>query len=257
MNSVSIDNVISKIIRDTRLPDSSYVTDMYEWIPEAMRLLKTQAPMIPMAYPVKINFHVGHLPCGVLDIEAVEYCGKRLRYYKGVRTPDRIKGNTLPENQPFQTVFTTNMINGTPNPDSTLTPPTETHETAKYDLYMDHIRTTFPDGEVIIYANVMAHDSRGLPLIPDHADYKEAIYWYVRSKLIQSGYSDPMYGNRDEPAWQRFELHASRAIGDIRYPSVDEKEAQLAAHVRFVPPVDYYDSFFNTHHGEGLIGGDL
>jgi predicted lipoprotein len=256
--SVSIDRVIAKIIRDTRIQDTSYISDFYEWIPEAMELMHTNAPLIPDAVPVKINFHVGKLPCGLIYIKAIEYQGKRLGYYNGVRklgAPGTVASNNPIDEAPFESkIIAATTVNGNVVIDSTLVPPTTIHSTAQYQIYLDHIATTFSDGEVLVHCERMAMDDRGLPLIPDHPDYKEAIYWFVRTKMIQAGYDDPMYHSDDRMPHSRWEQHAARAISDITYPTPDEKEAQLAMQVRFVPPTDYWSSFFNSTLGEGPIG---
>lgn len=253
--SVSIDNVIAKILRDTRVVDSSYISDFHEWIPEAMALMNTKAPLVPQVASVKINFHIGKLPCGLIHIEAIEYQGRRLRYHNGVRKLGSYTASTTSEDAPFETkVISRETVNGNMVIDTDLVPPATEHPTAGYQIYLDHIATTFPDGVVKVYFKSMAMDSRGLPLIPDHQDYKEALYWFVRTKMIQSGFEDPMYRNDDRAAYERWEKHAARAISDIHYPTPDEKEAQLAMHVRFIPPVDYYESFFNSTQGEGALG---
>lgn len=255
--SISIDAVIGKILRDTRMQDSSYIADFYEWIPEAMALMNTKAELIPACVTIPINFHMGKLPCGLIHIEAVEYQGRRLRYHNGVRKLGSSgTSRTIVDNAPFESkIIAAAAPSGDGHViDSTLVAPKIEHPSAGYQIHLDHIATTFPDGEVKLHFKTMAMDARGLPLIPDHADYKEALYWYVRTKMIQSGYEDPSYGRDDRLALERWEKHATRAISDIHYPSVDEKEAQLAMHVRFVPPVDYYESFFNSTLGEGPIG---
>lgn len=253
--SISIDGVIGKILRDTRIQDSSYVSDFYEWIPEAMSLMRTQQELVSRCAPIKVNFHVGRLPCGLIHVDAVEYKGRRLRWHNGVRLITDT--TTITYNQVYQSWITLDKAPSDPNStvlSSTLAPPSACHDFHGYKLELDHIKTTFADGEVIVYYKTTAVDDRGLPLIIDHADYKEAIYWYVRMKLIQSGYDDPMYGNDDRVCEARWEKYAARAISDITYPSVDQKEAQRAMHVRFVPPTDYYESFFNSKLSEGPIG---
>lgn len=257
-NSISIDRVIAKILRDTRIQDSSYVADFYEWIPEAMALLKTNAPLVPACIPITINYHMGKLPCGLIYIDAVEYQGKRMRYYNGVRKLGSVPTQpTVAQDAPFMSkiIAETNVGTGNVVIDSTIVPlPPYYHQKEQYQLHMGHISTTFADGEVILHCHRAATDERGLPLVPDHPDYKEALYYFVRTKLIQSGYEDPVYGRDDRMCYQRWEQHATRAISDITYPTPDEKEAQLALFVRFVPPTDYYESYFNSTLGEGPIG---
>lgn len=253
MVSSSIDNLIAKIIRDTRIPDSSYLADMYEWIPEAMRLLKTMVEMPVTPQKVTITNHMAKLPCGLIELLAVEYQGQRLRYYNGIRPGGSLTLFSTRENIGFTYYPTFKDMPSGPVLDLQLVMAAAAHPTAGYQVHMDYISTTFESGEVTLYFRQAPVDSRGLPLIPDNPDYKEAIYWWVREKLIQSGWTDPVYGHDDRMADQRWEKHAARAISDITYPSVDQKEAQLAMSVRFVPPTDYYESFFNSSMGEPTL----
>lgn len=255
MLSTSIDNTIAKIIRDTRVVDSSYLADMYEWIPEAMRLMKTMVEMPVTGEEIVIDNYKGHLPCGLIDFIAVEYQGSRLRYYTGIRpgstTPlfvdDSSTGFTAYptfSNMPAGDVLDIQYV-------ANLSP----HPSAGYQLSMDWITTNFKQGVVKVYFRKAPTDKKGLPLIPDHPDYKEAIYWWVRAKMIQAGYLDQVYGRDDRIPTERWELYAARAISDITYPTPDQKEAQLAMSVRFIPPTDYWSSFFNTEDNEPIYGG--
>lgn len=260
MISTSIDNTIAKIIRDTRITDSSYLADMYEWIPEAMRLLKTNVEMKVTPKVLKVDNYLAKLPCGLIDLLAVSYQGQRLRYYTGIRPG----GSIIPEQIGDKaSIFTASIFTAYPTFNSmpsgdvldlqyVATLPES--GTEGYQLHMDYISTSFAKGEITIYFKEAPTDARGLPLIPDHPDYREAIYWFTRTKLIQAGYNDIVYGHDDRIAFERFEMYAARAIADITYPSVDQKEAQIAMGVRFIPPVDYYDSFFNTELTEPAYG---
>lgn len=242
------------MIRDMRITDSTYFTDMYEWIPEAMRLLNTQAELIPNFKRLLVENHQAGLPCGIIDLEAVEYQGTRLGYYTGVKHVSQINRVTVPGQAAFTTVPVLSEMPSGNVLDMGLIQQLPVNTKEGYQVHIDQISTTFATGWITIYFKEMKHDDRGLPLVPDQQDYKEALYWYNRAKIIQSGYKDPMYGNDDRHAWERFELHAARAISAITYPHVDQKEAQLNMSVRFVPPVDYYDSFFNSVNGEPLYG---
>lgn len=254
MTSVSIDRIIAKVIRDSRIADSTYFADMYEWIPEAMRLLNTQAEMRPTFQTLWVENHQVQAPCGVIDLEAIEYRGTRLGYYSGIKHVSRLGLTPAPTSNTFTTtIVTTPMPSGNVlDTDLVQQLPVNTQE--GYQFHIDQISTTFESGWITVYFKEMLHDDRGLPLIPDHQDYKEAIYWYIITKLIQSGYDHVMFHHDDRKAWERFELHAARAISNITYPSVDQKEAQLNMSVRFIPPVDYYDSFFNASKQEPLYG---
>jgi len=250
MQSTNIDLMIAKLIRDLRIADSSYLADFHEWIVEGMGLLRTRMESQPTYMKVKIEYHLGHLPCGLIDLEAVEYCGTRLRHYAGIRAPEMLPTSPGIDTNVWTTETTETEMPSGPVQDLQVVKQMEFNNDERYRVHLGHIQTTFADGEVILYYRKYVTDDRGLPLIPDHADYKEALYWWVRAKLIQSGYDDPVYGHDDRLAIERFEKHGARAIGAITYPSVDEKEVQVDGQVHFIPPEDYYDSFFNTKQKE-------
>lgn len=249
--SVSIHNVIAKILRDTRLHDSSYVPDLIEWIPEAMRLMQTNYELQPAVCTIKISDNRGKMPCGLIYLEAVTYLGRRLASYSGISVKNGMRQVQYAPDA-FVTAFKMNEEAVGPAVDASLIPASSANAWTDhgYQIRMDYIYTTFETGEITVYFLKPPTDDQGLPLIPDQQDYKEAVYWYVRAKLIQAGYKDRAYGNDDRLAWERFELHASRAMSDISYPTVDQKQAQLEMQVRFIPPVDYWESMFSNPGAE-------
>ncbi len=84
--SVSLKSVIGNVIRNTRLHDLSYINSMKEWIPEAMGMMKTRASLKLVYEDLNVKFHKAKLPCGLTDVIAVEYNGKRMHWYNGDRT---------------------------------------------------------------------------------------------------------------------------------------------------------------------------
>lgn len=83
--SVSIKDVIGRVLRGTRVQDSSYINDMSEWIPEAMGYMRTKHSLRMLYKDVDIEFFKGRLPCCLQSILAVSYKCKRLRHYNGFR----------------------------------------------------------------------------------------------------------------------------------------------------------------------------
>lgn len=264
--TTSINEVIGRVIRNTRLQDSSYIQDMFEWIPEAMGQLKTNMTLSRQFEDVEISFHKGKLPCGLYHLDAVEYKGRRLPYSstrKNYLTGQYI--NDKNGSTQASTVDTfTSTIQGNPNPvtnENTMwnplfvqdNPPVitdqeDTHNTDWYQTEMDWITTSFPDGMVRIHFLQQPMDSTGMPLIPDNENYKEALYCYVRAKMIGAGFQDPVY--KEEQLMQRFETYGRRAINQITYPSPEQKEQQLKTMLRFIPPANYYENFFRVDKHE-------
>jgi len=269
-NSVSINEVIARIVRNTRLQDSSYITDFQEWIPEAMEYMKTSYDLKPTFKDVQIIFHKGKLPCDLVWLEAVEYEGQRIGTsgtVKNYKTGHNIPGNSTDLDNlttfsslilpvPDNTYFDENNLFWS----STVQPTTVAgHLDANgcrqpstfYDIELGYITTSFADGYVRLHYKARPVDGDGLPLIPDNNNYKEAIYYYVRAKMIGTGYPDKVYNEQD--LMQRFETYARRAINEITYPTPDEREQEMKTFVRFIPPANYWENFFRVDNSEPSI----
>lgn len=264
-----IDEVISRIVRNTRLQDSSFIEDFNEWIPEAMAKLQTTFSLSPVSKPVRINFHKGRMPCDLEELLAVEYNGTRLPYSstaKNYATGHRINAlNPAADTTPvFQSVITaasndTNVNQNNLMWSSTQEPIDKLTAVSSYDIHPSHWFSTEPgwlttsiiDGTVVLHYKGIPTDENGLPLIPDNENYKEAIYLYVRARMIGAGYEDKVY--KEEQLMERFELIGRRAINEITYPTPDMKEQQLKTQVRFIPPENYYENFFRVDNHEPML----
>lgn len=265
--SCSINEVIARIIRNTRVYDSSYVIDFKEWIPEAMGKMKTKFDLSPRFEDVNIVFHKGRLPCDLDHISAVEYNGTRLgttdsvKHYKTGHNLGDVNNsaNDIPlfksiiEVAPNQAYYDENNLmyvsDIQPLVDKLATPEDcDQHPSDWYKIEMDYILTSFADGDVRIHYMAMPTDDEGLPLIPDNEDYKQAIYYYTRAMMVGAGYDDKVF--KYDELMQRFEVHARRAINQITYPSPDQREQQIKTQVRFIPPANYWENFFRVDSPE-------
>ena len=258
--STSIKEVIGRIIRNTRLQDSSYIDDIVEWIPEAMGYMRTRQQMHVTYQDITVEFHKAKMPCGLVALGAVEHSpGYRMMYSNSTRAIEvaRFQQTNNAANIP---VFMTEVA--TPNHapftgpqnyiwKTTLTAaqslPFSNHY---YTVEMGYINTSMCDGQIRAHFTTTMLDEDGYPLIPDNEDYKEALYYYVRAKMFGAGFKDPAYSEVE--LMRRYEMYAVRAVGQIRYPSVDQVQAKIEAHTRFVPPPNYWESFFANPGPERL-----
>ncbi len=258
--TTSIKEVIARVIRNTRLQDSSYLVDMNEWIPEAMGYMKTKVALVSKYEDVKIHFHKGRLPCGLQTLKAVQYGHCRLNYFKGARSADSqdCAPNTSPSVYPGipqegTTTFGTHLVTRPAVDEGVDVSFYETelqkvnmlefHGEHWYYTELDYINTSFECGTVRLHFVSIPLDNEGMPLIPDDELYKEALYWYVRAKMIGTGYEDRSFN--EATCMERFESYASRAMSRIRYPSVDEQQGKIARMTRLIMPMDYWSTFFN------------
>lgn len=250
--SCSIDEVIGRVIRNTRVQDTAFIIDMHEWIPEAMDAMNTEMQYSPDFVDVEIKFHKGKLPCGLVSIDAVEYNGMRLAYGNSVKniqtghTPPEPAGISAFISLPAKTKLPDGNYTYTTDFVSVMNLPVCTN--AYYQIEMDRILTSFENGCARIHFQKTPTDKSGLPMIPDNQNYKEAIYWYVRGKMIEAGFNDKF---KWETCNAKFEFHAGRAVTEIDYPSPDQMEMRINSLVRFIPPSGYFENFFGVTRSEG------
>lgn len=209
--------VIGRIIRNTRIQDTSYIVDMSEWIGEVVGFLKTKMALTPKSKCIEVCFHTGHFPTGLHTLTGV--------YHNGHRIPMRGKGCG-----------------------------------DWYDVIPGGLQTSICDGTIEIHYLALPMDDEEFPLIPDDEDYKQAIYWYVRFMMIGAGYEDKVFTAIQ--CNDKFELHAARAKGKIRYPSVEMMTDRIPSITRYLPAS--FNRFFGLSDpsdcgdsGSGLFGSDF
>lgn len=239
----SIKTVIASVIRNTRVQDSSFIQDMNEWIPEAMELLETTYQMEQRFADISIEFHKGKLPCDLDSILAVETCGRRLQYSPNI-------GHGRPQKQGDGFYSETDQSKLTEDEKVFHSAVRSFHSYTDacalpvfyemfYTSYMGYITVSFPEGKVRVHYLGVPVDEEGFPMIPDNGNYKQALYYYVRAKMIGAGYKDTVY--RESELMQRFETYANRAINEITYPSIDVMERRRRALNNFILPNNYWN----------------
>lgn len=249
--SSPLEQVIGRVFRNTRAQDASYAEDMNEWIPEAMGYMKTRIALVKRWQDVNVRYHKGRLPCGLVDLLAVQWGNCRLPYLRSdiaasVLGPSTSTSPSVYPNIPLRgtTPFGTHLVSRDTEDEGV---PVRFFETdleslellpnaqgAWYYTELDYINTSFADDCVRIFYKGIPVDSKGFPLIPDDEYYKEAIYWYCRAKMIGCGYEDKVF--TEAVCMDRFETNASRAMSRITRPTVDEQEAQIKDITRFILP---------------------
>lgn len=260
--TTSVQEVIARVIRNTRLQDGSYLVDMNEWIPEAMGYMKTKVAMVGRYQDIVIKYHKGRLPCGCNTLNAIQYGNCRLSYFRGAKTADSQLCPPITESAdsvypgiPVDgvTTFGSHIVKRGAEDDGITVSYYETnlavvndmpfHGEHWYYTELDHINTSFESGTIRTFFMSIPLDDDGMPMIPDDELYKEALYWYVRSKMIGAGFTDKQF--TEQTCYDRFQSYAEKAMSRIRYPSVDQQAGKVARMTRLVMPVDYWSSFFN------------
>lgn len=93
-----------------------------------------------------------------------------------------------------------------------------------YDVNPPYIRTSFESGTIDLFYRSYEMDEEGFLLIPDVAEYREALVWNVLKNLILEGYKlkDPRIDFVfAEEMWEKYK-HSAK--GKVRRFSRDERE---------------------------------
>jgi hypothetical protein len=248
--------VIGDVIRNTRIQDSSWISDTHEWIYQAMAQMETEFSLESKWEVLKVRFHKQKLPCGLQDIDAVEYLGSRLKENKPSRPASK---QTSVGSKVNLNMWETSINKIEPVTDhklyNTVLTNVEQLPLNLKDYYyteLGFINTSFEEGEVTVYFKAIPVDADDMPLIPDNVNYRLALYWYCRAMMIGAGYDDRQF--TFEYCMQMFEKqYAPRALAEIRLPSPEQMEHRVDNFQRFIPHAGYYESFFQTDQPERFI----
>lgn len=250
--TTSIKPVIGKILRDTKLTDMTYADDIIEWVGEAMERMLIRYRLGKTHKKLEITNHSHKLPCELVTLDAVFYKGMRLR--KGTSSVDvRVTSWDAVKNE-LDTYFIS---------DPTVTPEnvnTQNYSLVRgedikyqqvplstsdfYTLKYDYIETSFTEGDVIICYTKRPVDEFGYPMIPDLQEARDAIFWYVCSKLVFTGYKLPDPVATFEFCDDKATTFFRKAKNIIKTQSEDEKESMVQVLNNLIPPAHYYETFF-------------
>lgn len=246
-NTVSIKRVIAKLVRNTRITDSSYLQDCLEWIPEAIDMLMTPYQLVASYSCLPVTCYSAKLPCGLVSIEGVGYMGNRLR--RSQSQSDVRYNPILDTSSATPTMFQTdtgttiyNRLNDRID-GSDLKPVPSNSSDAYYKLSMDIIQLSFESGNVDLYYMKRPCDEDGFPLVPANQNYQEAIYWYLLMKMCEAGFEHNLFDWKH--CWSMWEqVYAPRAIAECKQLDVDGMETLYRSMVRLIPSQSFYTDFF-------------
>ncbi len=241
-NKVSIKEVVGRVLRATRVQDSSYIPDIIRWISDASGLMRTKWALEYNFSDEQIHNYRVEFPCGLVRLMAVEYEKKRLRQKNTSRSP-------MVHDRPGEAVGTSMWVSGmeaytSPNGNTAYRPtdfPVEFHPRIWYtEDGPGAILVSIQEGSVRLHYRSIPHDKDGWPLIPDVPKYLEALYWYARTKMIESGWQDPvMDWQTCNSMWEDYRNQGKNAIS---YPSTNRME-EVADMYTLIPPQAYFSSF--------------
>lgn len=241
--------VISRIFRNIKGVEADYKDEITEWIAEAVVKMKTKYSLELKCKPLMIQFHQAKINFPGDTLCCITHRGGLLNYYPGQalngnRTGARDKDfirllfqSRVPiystTGDPIQSLddyeggnpFPRDIIEG-------LNGVVPLHD-AWYRLNYTTLQTSFECGPVEVYYMGLPLDEDNFLMIPDVEEFHEAVYWYVRMKLIEAGFEDKVFNHTMAQAeWWK---HSGMAISQITYPTPSQVEEQVARHLNLFP----------------------
>jgi len=271
----SVKEVLQRIVRNSghKIP-GAYRDDMLEWIPEGIeeiggfpdnKYIIQSTPSLDCSGALYTKNHVVDLPCGLVEIVAVEDAqGRRVRYGSDQTNvaSQSTRYHSGTHNNPLGDIRTTNFGMDAMQVGVMGTTPTNTavawdgSDILKkplgrlidyYVIQEDTLQTAEEEAFVKIHYWARPTDKDGFYKFPDNGDYKSALYWYVMKMLLGAGYEDKIFKGIQgiQYADQQFQHYAGKALGQLRMPDVDKHERlRTSFSERMIAPRYAYDDFF-------------
>lgn len=161
MNTVSAEAFIINIEKTFGWNDGARRNDIVMFLGEIIQAIKCYLPMDKVWETIIIKDGRGRLPCHLNNLIKVVDSGN---------------------NQLFQTTYAEAY-------DTSTTYPID----GGYALNPGYIIAPFNKGTVKVFYSKIPRDSKGLPLIIDDFDYKEACKWGVLSMILSNGEKHPVF----------------------------------------------------------------
>lgn len=227
-NYRSVYHVIESLYRDEGYTQHFNISDLVEWVAEAMALIGAtlayknkvtgQDELTPT---IKIENYRGELPCDLHRVIQVrEYCNQ---------TPMRCTTDTFHKGYKDDRQY-----NFAGNSDLT------------YQLNDNYIFTSFEEGEVEM--SYLAHpiDEKGYPMVPDEVKYIRAIKSYMRHKIDHRMWRQGLVTDKIKTdSEQEWYLDCKAADVEAKLRGFDFMESLKNQWLRLIPKT--------LNHGEGFV----
>lgn len=209
--AVSSKAVIAKVYRDLGLTHSGWINDAFEWIGDALEIIGHSVGYVKQNIRHDVSEYKAKLKCNVASIDGVQYNGGKLY------------PNDAVNNFNFRDMAT----NGN-----------------WYTLNPNYIQTSFKKGTIYIFANTIAVDDQGYPLVPDAPLHKEAVKWYILMMLLAKGYKHPVFNYED--AEKRWISYYPQAQNEGSFPDITQYDSFRRDWTALIPDQTPSSTFFNN-----------
>jgi len=227
-NLVSCNVILNKVFRDlgfTFSQETDYLTDMVEWIGEALEGIGSSELEIKTKQGTVKDNRVC-LPDDLFYLTMVTYNGQLL--------PSSIQIYDY-GNQAFDDML---EVNG---------------------LYTHHIsggwlKTNVPEGDTIFFHyKGFPIDENGYPKIPDVFSFKEAIFWYIIYKMFMRGFEHPNKQINFNMVYQQWLKYCSQAEAESKLMDLPKMDTFKNKWVRLIPNIHPLENYNTDSNPEDIL----
>lgn len=241
-NKISIKNIVSKVYRDLQFETEKDFLDIIEWAVEALRFIGAYEQFEEAIECLEICNYRAPIPCNVVSI--LEVGNKGLQLSKGTsnRMPEK-HSNTV--HFPGIKSFAEKKLDSLPVKIGRMYNLHNSDET--FIIENGWIKTSFKEGDLHIRYNSMPVDEEGIPLIPDHESYREALFWYISCKYFyREAIKEERYWKFYKDAEFKWQWYCGQAGAEAMKPDVFIMENIKRNFLSILPKVNSYKEFFDN-----------
>lgn len=291
---VSSKAVIAKVIADLDLKeDEIKITDVREWIGEAMEKIGAIQQLEHKVENIPVIGYQAKLPCDLYRLNQVAFsfensCGwlpmRKVTNSFGVYTkcdkcdPNMIIGDNalIPLVKNLYNLIddrsALDIINSDPNVKKTLSAlvnqytipsvngrlivgnPASLNGSLQYSTKPGYITVNVPCGWVKISYHAIITDEDSMPMIPDLPSYKEALMYYIGTKILYAKWIKGQLSNEIYYSIKRsWNFYRKQAYAEAMMPGPDEIESIKNDWHKLYTEFDDHDTFFATTGDEQII----
>ena len=229
--------VISKVFRDFGVQDNDWINDAVEWMGEALEHIGTSRQVIPKLRIQKVNNFRIRIPKDIYSLNNIRY--------------SLDTGDTPPKIDQFKWRASRDDTDHHPG---FFGEESFSLGRGQHTYFWDgkFFKFSFEEGWVAIDYEAFALDDKGYPLIPDAVEYKEALSWYIISKMLLRGLRHPVVNY--EVAHQQWLKYAGQARNQSNMP---DKDAYREFRKRWVTMIPLYERSFGDLEGPEVTADNV
>lgn len=213
---ISSKSIVAKLFRDTGINTSKYIDYTVSWIAEALEMIGHAPTLTDKSSIIEVEDYKLILPYDFKRLDVI--------YYNSDATEETEK-NAYKKALQYKGNEFRRFHQQSPNLHS------------KHDEYFYFNQNTivfsFEKGFILMLYKGNPIDEEGYPIIPDHAYFKEAITWYVITKMIALGWKHPAQLNyfQAEQNWEKYCARARSKAKELDNQEYEKIERSWVRHL--------------------------